>query len=100
MTIWVRALSRVPISGRARTPSHKSHDRSGQLEQLLLLASDDVFAALLESLDGVEPELVEQQRRSPYLVRQPIRIFADLLPQQCEERLLEGEYKGARSPTA
>jgi hypothetical protein len=47
----------------------QSNDGCGQFEQLLLLASDDVFAALLESFDGVEPELVEKCCRNPYLMR-------------------------------
>src|SRR5271155_322336 len=47
----------------------QSHDGGGQLEQLLLLTSDDVLAALLEGLHGVEPELVEEQCCSPHLAR-------------------------------
>ena len=45
------------------------HDRRGQLEHLLLLAHDDVFAALLIELRGEQAEPVEGQRGLPALPR-------------------------------
>ena len=46
------------------------HDRRRQLEHLLLLAADDLLAALLERLDGVQAELVEQLGDRPGRVGQ------------------------------
>ena len=78
ITTCVRALSSVPISGRARTPVPQLDDRRRQLEQLLLLAGDHLLAALLVDLGRVEAELVEQQRGRPDLVGQRLGVLAEL----------------------
>ena len=84
MTIWVRALSSVPISGRARMPSHSSHDRRGEFEQFLLLAADQLFPSTLVAFDRVQAELVEQDAWRARFLRQPIRIGGDFPAQQLE----------------
>jgi hypothetical protein len=62
MTIWVRSLSRVPMSGRA-TPEFD--DRRRELKHLVLLAGDDFLAAFLIGPDRKQGQLVEQNGDLP-----------------------------------
>ena len=80
------------------------HDGRRELQQLLLLAGDHLFAALLEHLGGVERELVEHRRGGPD-ARQPAPSASrsKLAAQAREQRLLERQartsrFRSARSP--
>ena len=94
ITTWVRALSSVPISGSARMPSQSLTTGVESSSMLLLLARDDLLAALLVDLGGVEPEPVEQVVRPTDLLEQRPGVLAQLVPEAREERLLEGEHEG------
>src|SRR2546421_3261059 len=71
-------------------------DRRGQLQHLALLMDNDLLAALLVDLGGVEPEAVEGDGHTPHLAGEGVRIAAELLSQSREERLLEGEHERRR----
>ena len=59
ITVCVRALSSVPIIGSARTPVPQLDDRRGQLQQFLLLATDDLFPGLLVGVERMHSEAVD-----------------------------------------
>ena len=71
------------------------HHGGRQLQHVLLLAQDDLFAALLIDLGRVKPELVEQRAGGPHLVDERVRL-ADLRSESREERLLQREHEGGR----
>ena len=96
MTICVRALSSVPISGRARMPSHSLHHRRRELEQLLLLAGDHLLAGPRVALDGVEAEPVDQPVGDPGLPASRSASSPSSSAQQREQRLLQREDEDGR----
>ena len=61
----------------------------GQLQQLHLLATDDVFTRCLKRFDGVQPELVQELRRRPQLRGQLRRILAAVRLKRLEQRSLQ-----------
>jgi hypothetical protein len=62
ITTWVRALSSVPISGSASTPSHNCTRASRAPAAPLPLPADHFLAGFLVHLRRVEPQAVEEQR--------------------------------------
>jgi hypothetical protein len=96
MTTCVRALSSVPMSGSARMPLPELDDRCRELEHLLLLARDDLFAPLLVDLGGEEAERVEEAGRGPRLGAERIRVAGELAPEHREDRLLQREDERRR----
>jgi hypothetical protein len=71
-------------------------DRGGELEQLLLLAGDDLFPRSQGGLDGVEAEAVEEQGGLPGCIRQLGRLVRQSGAQPFEDRPLEGEDEQGR----
>src|SRR5262245_60349515 len=71
-------------------------DRRRELQHLLLLARDDLFAPLLVDLGGEEAERIEEARRGPRLGAERIRVARELAPERGEERLLQREDEGRR----
>ena len=76
MTTWVRALSSVPISGTATTPSHSFTTGVESSMSSSCWRADDLLAAADERLGRDEPEPVEQlaggPQRGAELVRAPV----------------------------
>ena len=73
-------------------------DRRGQLEHLLLLAADDLFAALLVDLGRVAGRARSSsvRRRSTSRRASALGVVAELAAQAREQRLLEREHEGRR----
>ena len=96
ITIWVRAESSVPIIGSAKNAVPQLHHRRRQLEELLLLAVDDLLARALRGLHGVQAELVEQHRHAPRIVGEALRVAERFLLERLEQRFLERKDEARR----
>jgi hypothetical protein len=88
MTTWVRANQ-----WKRQDPFPERHNRSGQLQQFLLLAHDHAFAALLVHLGRIEAKRVENRRRRPRFFGE-FTAVGDGLSQLREDRLLERKHEG------
>ncbi len=71
--------------------------RRGQLEQLLLLARDHVFASSLGDLGRIQAQLVQQERHRPHLVAENLGVVLVSGPQYSNSVLFRENTRTAVS---